>query len=1624
LAEKILTSRAALEGERKHVTVLFADVKGSMDLAEQVDPEEWHKIMDRFFAILGEGVHRFEGTINQYTGDGIMALFGAPIAHEDHARRACLAVLHLREALRAYADEVRRTYGMSFAARMGLNSGEVVVGRIGDDLRMDYTAQGHTVGLAQRMEQLAEPGGAYLTAHTAHLVQGYVGLRSLGKVALKGVNEALDVYALEGLGSLRNPLELSRSRGFSKFVGRAAELATLEAALERGLQGRRQTVFIVADAGTGKSRLCFEFAERCRSQGFKVLEARGVAHGRRVPLLPMLELFRAYFGVEAGDEPLAVREKIAGRLLLLDESLRDDLPIFFNLLEVPDSDGPQLAMDPEVLQRRAYAAVRAIARADGQREKPAILLFEDLHWLDAASDGYLAQIIEATETTRGLALVNFRPEYRATWMQAPSFMRLPLAPLGEDAVRELLADLLGNDASVSGLAALVHQRAGGNPFFVKEIVQTLVETGALQGTRGSYRLVRPISDLVLPATVQAVLAARIDRLEEREKRLLQQVSVIGKKFSERVVRRICGLDDAELQAAIRVLRDSEFLYEESLYPHVAYAFKHPLTQEVADRSQLKERRAETHAAVARAIEKLSGDRLDEEAALIAHHWEEAGENRTAAQWHARSARWIGLKNYTEAFAHWRRVITLIGNIEGDIDLIQLRVEAQRTILMLGYRVGISENEAAAIYAAGQRDLQKLGDDATLALLMVNYAALRQNAGAADEYSALVVEANQIAARSGDRAAYAAVGPDLIFAHHHMGRLAEAWIGAASTRRVRGSFGAREAARTAPHPVRGHDRARALHACTRRNRSASNHRDPSRRGVTADRPNWCRALAPSPACRTCRIVPCEGKDRSREARAHRGSPLVRRDGSYGARRASREGARTVNRASCGHENPAQAKFCLECGGRLGLRCAACNAELPRGAKFCLECGKPLVKAAKPEPQPDPRSYTPKHLVEKILTSRSALEGERKQVTVLFADVKGSMDLAEQIDPEEWHKIMDRFFAILSEGVHRFEGTINQYTGDGIMALFGAPIAHEDHARRASYAALHLNSELRRYAEELKRTRALSFLVRMGLNSGEVVVGKIGDDLRMDYTAQGHTVGLASRMEQLAEPGRVYLTEETAKLVSGFFRLRDLGPFELKGTIAALRVYELEGVSALRTPIEVSRSRGFSRFVGRADEMAAFEAALGRAVEGNGQVVGVVAHPGFGKSRLCFEFAEHCRARGITVYEAHGVSHGKLIPFLPILELFRAFFRITDHDGSEAAREKIAGRMLLLDDGLKDAPPLMFDFLEVPDPERPLPQMDPQARLRQLFGVVKRIAQARSKREPAVVLLEDLHWFDGGSDALLEVLVDTAEGTRTLIVVNFRPEYHASWMKRSYYQQLPLLPLGQEAIAELLRDLLGTDASVASLGSRIRERTGGVPFFIEEIVQSLAEAGSLEGKRGAYRLVQPVAELTLLSTVQAVLAARVDRLEEREKQVLQTAAVIGRQFTEPILRRVVELPETDLARALDKLAAAEFIFEQALYPQAEYIFKHALTQEVAYNSLLIERRQTLHERTAETIEALVGERPEEHWSELAHHYSHSRNTQKAIEYSQLAGERGEGFGERGGDQSPDHRLGATQGAPGQS
>ncbi len=725
-------------------------------------------------------------------------------------------------------------------------------------------------------------------------------------------------------------------------------------------------------------------------------------------------------------------------------------------------------------------------------------------------------------------------------------------------------------------------------------------------------------------------------------------------------------------------------------------------------------------------------------------------------------------------------------------------------------------------------------------------------------------------------------------------------------------------------------------------------------------------------------------------------------------------------ACARPNPDDSLFCIACGAKIRAACDACGSDNPPAANFCRKCGTPIRRRARgesgvparegaPPAGPDlerphrssplerkPRDYTPKHLAEKILTSKSALEGERKQVTILFADVKGSLELAEQVDPEEWHRILNRFFEILSDGVHRFEGTVNQYTGDGIMALFGAPIAHEDHAQRACYAALYLKDQLRAYADELRLSQGLNFSVRMGLNSGEVVVGKIGDDLRMDYTAHGHVVGLAARMEQIAAADRAYLTQHTANLASGYFRFRSLGPLELKGVQEAIGVFELEGAESVRTRLDVARASGFTRFVGRVPEMKTLETALEQAEAGQGQVVGVVGEAGIGKSRLCYEFVERCRAKGLAVYEAHCPAYGKTVPFLPALELMRGYFGITEQDPDTEARKKIAGTLLLLDEAFRETLPLLFEFLGVPDPERPVPRMDPQARQRQLFAFVRRLIRAPTEGGPALILVDDLHWIDAGSDAFLAQLVEAVSGARTLLLVNFRPEYQAAWMQKSYYEQLPLLPLGPEAIAELLTDLLGRDPGLTGLGDLIRERTGGNPFFIEEAVQALAEAGILAGSKGAYKLVRPVEAIAIPATVQAVLAARIDRLAEREKHLLQTAAVIGKEFAEPVLKQVADLPELDLAEALRVLAGTEFIHEASLYPELEYAFRHPLTQEVAYRSQLGDRRARVHAAVARAIAEHYPEKLDERAALIAHHWESAGEGLEAARWHQRAAE----------------------------
>ena len=772
LAEKILTSRSALEGERKHVTVLFADVQGSMDLAETVDAEQWHHILDRFFAILSEGIHRFEGTINQFTGDGVMALFGAPIAHEDHALRACRAALALSEDLARYATELRRTRGLNFSVRMGLNSGEVVVGKIGDDLRMDYTAQGRSVGLAARMQQLAPPDRTYLTEATAKLVAGYFELGDLGEFTIKGVREPVRVYDLRGVGLMRTRLDVSRARGFSRFVGREAESRLLADALERALGGEGGVVALVADAGVGKSRLTHEITESARARGAAVHVARAVPHGREVPLLPVHELLRSYFAINERDADAEARRKIAGTLILLDPALRDELPLVFEFMGIPDPDRPGPRLDPEARSRAIFSLVRRVVAARSRRE-PAVLVFEDLHWIDDASEAFLANLAPAIAGTRTLVAVNFRPEYRAAWLEESSARVVPLAPLAEAATAELLADLLGADPSVRELAPRIAARTGGNPFFVEEVVQSLAESGCLGGARGAYRVIRETSDLAIPTTVHGVLASRIDRLSDAEKDLVQQAAVIGKEVPLPVLVHVSGRSALEVEGTLRRLVSARFVYEQSFFPETVYAFQHPLTQEVAYHSQLSERRAKTHGAVARALEAADPERVDLIAGLVAHHWEAAGEPLEAARWTRRAAEWEEERNLAEAVRHWKKVRDLCARLPETPETMQLGLLSRAGIIGLGIWHGDPENETAALFEQGRDIARRLGDVRALALLEAAYSGALSSAGDVDAALRHSLEGARLAELSGDEGVRLSLRAPLVYAHEIAGDIVEA-----------------------------------------------------------------------------------------------------------------------------------------------------------------------------------------------------------------------------------------------------------------------------------------------------------------------------------------------------------------------------------------------------------------------------------------------------------------------------------------------------------------------------------------------------------------------------------------------------------------------------------------------------------------------------------------------------------------------------------------------------------------------------------------------------------------------------------------------------------------------------------
>ncbi|MBI3031434.1 MAG: alpha/beta fold hydrolase [Candidatus Rokubacteria bacterium] len=702
--------------------------------------------------------------------------------------------------------------------------------------------------------------------------------------------------------------------------------------------------------------------------------------------------------------------------------------------------------------------------------------------------------------------------------------------------------------------------------------------------------------------------------------------------------------------------------------------------------------------------------------------------------------------------------------------------------------------------------------------------------------------------------------------------------------------------------------------------------------------------------------------------------------------------------CRHENPPQAKFCLECGARVALTCAKCGVELPAGAKFCLECGAPVsAEATVPSRFASPEAYTPKHLAEKILTSKTVLEGERKQVTVLFADLKGSMELLADRDPEEARKLLDPVLELMMGAVHRYEGTVNQVMGDGIMALFGAPVAHEDHAVRACYAGLSMQESVTRYGDDVQRAHGVPVQIRVGLNSGEVVVRSIGSDLHVDYTAVGQTTHLAARMEQMAKPGSILVTTDTLRLAEDYVRVKPLGPIPVKGLPTPTEVYELTGAGPARSRLQAASARGLSRFVGRDTEMEQLRRGLEQAGQGHGQVVAVVGEAGVGKSRLFFEFARSHRTQGWLILESSSVSYGTATSYLPVIDLLKGYFQIEDRDPAQRVREKVTGKVLTLDEQLKEAIPPILSLLEALVADDPFRSLDPPQRRWRTLEALKHLLFRESRRQPVLLVFEDLHWVDPESQGVLDALVESLPTSRMLFLTNYRPEYEDRWSSKTYYTRLRVDPLPPESADELLRALLGREPSVEPLKRLLKDRTEGNPFFVEESVRTLVETGALAGQPGAYRLEHALDTLQVPATVQALLAARIDRLPPEEKRLLQSAAAVGMDVPLVLLQEVTDLTPDDLQRALGRLQGAEFLYETRLFPDAEYTFKHALTHDVAYGSLLQDRRRTLHRRVGEAIEQRYADRLPEFFETLALHFYRGEVWDKAARYDLAVAEK---------------------------
>ena len=727
-------------------------------------------------------------------------------------------------------------------------------------------------------------------------------------------------------------------------------------------------------------------------------------------------------------------------------------------------------------------------------------------------------------------------------------------------------------------------------------------------------------------------------------------------------------------------------------------------------------------------------------------------------------------------------------------------------------------------------------------------------------------------------------------------------------------------------------------------------------------------------------------------------------------------------ACHAENVLQNKFCGECGARLPVACAACGHANPAGQKFCGECGAPLAAPPAPArpaataeappvipapaaPSPSaspgaafreaaPATYTPKHLAEKILTNRSAVEGERKMVTVMFSDVSGFTAMSERLDPEEVHGIMDRTFGVILEAVHRHEGTINQFLGDGVMALFGAPIAHEDHAQRALSAALAIQEGLKPLAAEIKRTHGIEFRMRMGINTGPVVVGAIGRDLRMDYTAVGDTTNLAARLLGIAMPGQIVVSAATQRLRSRSFTFDDLGEFQVKGKSEPVRAYAVTGEVHGRAAVEAGKERDLTPLIGREGELARLEEAFGRAIAGQGALVLLSGEPGVGKSRLLYEFLSRVAGSGAHQIETTCASYGRAIPYRPVLELVRRLLDLPEATSAADIRTRVAEQLQELDLAGEERTILLAHFVGAAAPPEFVSRLSAGELKERTLTLLRDLFLRVSRSAPLVPLIENVHWMDASSAEFVRALAGGLPGHRVLVLLSARPD-SLPWSTVPAMETISIERLGEADVERMARTLLAADRVAAALLELLAEKSEGNPLYVEEILHQLQETGGIVVEDGEARLRS--AEVKVPATIHDIIAARVDRLTEPLKLTLRGASVVGRRFGTSLLSRVIEVPPVTVGGNLKELHAIDFVFPSAYDPEPMFSFKHALTQDVVYTGLLERRRRRYHAAAAAGLEELYAGRIDEVVELLAHHYGASAEDEKAVDYALLAAEK---------------------------